>query len=630
MPATPLELIAVEVRADIGQLERGMTGAVRVVDRNMGDLERSVVSAERSVVRSAGAMSNAQRNLGRQFADVGASLASGSSPFVILAQQAPQVADALADTGGRAARVAAFFAGPWGAALLAAASVMGVLASEMLSSGEAADAHEKSAKSLAAAIRDMTEATKGAIQTSQQAEQQHYNEAGALLVKAQNARKATVALLEQARSRLETDESRAVGGRAANYGANFVAQNSERDVARLNKQIATQNALIKEQGENVRRAGVPLLQRQAAEATDKATAATGKYDRALGSLNTRFEAGKITPAAYRSELEKLNRTRDVEVAAAGKSERATKGDAAAKREAAKAARELEKAQRELEQSLRSVTAAFDPAKAAAVAFRETLRDIDKLRAAGLLSDMDALSYKLIAARDQAKAVADQFAKDSEAGFLSVGFTPGDLDGTNLQNQINRDLELKEAANQAIAEDFARKQEAQIRNLAGVYETLFQEGTDGIWRDFKAIGLRIIAETLARFTIAKLSGQGGSVLDFAKTATSAVLGFAGGGSGVFGGKGGTDKNVLSLNGAPIANVSRGETFAVGTRANAGRGGQTIINAPQFNLAGAVVTRELYADMERISSQSAARAGAASYAQSQQSTPGTLNKYTQLKG
>lgn len=114
-------------------------------------------------------------------------------------------------------------------------------------------------------------------------------------------------------------------------------------------------------------------------------------------------------------------------------------------------------------------------------------------------------------------------------------------------------------------------------------------------------------------------------------TGTGVGFASGGSGTIGGRGGTDTNVLSLNGQPFANVSRGETLSVGSKALKGRsGGDTFINAPQFNLAGAVVTRELYADMERISNQSATRAGAASYAQSQQSAPGTISKYTQLKG
>ncbi|WP_159975890.1 MULTISPECIES: tape measure protein [unclassified Novosphingobium] len=61
-----------------------------------------------------------------------------------------------------------------------------------------------------------------------------------------------------------------------------------------------------------------------------------------------------------------------------------------------------------------------------------------------------------------------------------------------------------------------------------------------------------------------------------------------------------------------------------------GGNTIISAPQFNLNAPVVTAELYADMQRISDQSATRAAGASFAQGQRSVPPTLSKYNQLKG
>lgn len=44
--------------------------------------------------------------------------------------------------------------------------------------------------------------------------------------------------------------------------------------------------------------------------------------------------------------------------------------------------------------------------------------------------------------------------------------------------------------------------------------------------------------------------------------TSVPGFASGGSGVFGGFGGVDQNVLSLNGSPIARVSKGEPFSIG--------------------------------------------------------------------
>lgn len=61
-----------------------------------------------------------------------------------------------------------------------------------------------------------------------------------------------------------------------------------------------------------------------------------------------------------------------------------------------------------------------------------------------------------------------------------------------------------------------------------------------------------------------------------------------------------------------------------------GGTTVISSPRFDLTGAVLTPELYADMQRISDESATRAAGASFVQSQQAAPGTLNKYNQLRG
>lgn len=108
-------------------------------------------------------------------------------------------------------------------------------------------------------------------------------------------------------------------------------------------------------------------------------------------------------------------------------------------------------------------------------------------------------------------------------------------------------------------------------------------------------------------------------------TGTGVGFASGGSGTIGGRGGTDANTLSLNGKPFANVSRGETLSVGSKALRGSSGaSTVINAPQFNLAGAVITRELYADMERISNQSAARAGSTAYRQSMRDAPASVSR------
>lgn len=78
-------------------------------------------------VRSMGQMNAMNVQIGYQMQDVVASYASGISPLVILAQQGGQTAAALSTMGGTAGRVAAFFAGPWGAAILGAVMVLGFL-----------------------------------------------------------------------------------------------------------------------------------------------------------------------------------------------------------------------------------------------------------------------------------------------------------------------------------------------------------------------------------------------------------------------------------------------------------------------------------------------------------------------
>lgn len=536
------EKVVLTIEAQADQANRALDKHAQVADRAFDSVERSARSAEariRStavvVVDNSNRIANAQRNIGRQVSDVSAQLSTGASPFTILAQQAPQVADAMADLGGKAGAVASFFAGPWGAALLAAASVAGNLAVSLLSSSDAADKHKDSAKSLSDAIRDMTAATKGAIQTSQQAEQQHYNEAGALLVKAQNARKATIALLEQAKVRLQTADKQAnqpdIGEGGVNFGITAGAT-QEAAIKRLNAQIKQQNAEIIQQGENVRRAGIPRLQRQAAEATDEATAATGRYDRALGRLNDRFTSGKITPAAYRSELEKLNRTRDGELEAARKSERATKSDGDAKSKAAEQARELARAQAELEAALDRVFSKLAPERQAIREYGKTMEDIRLAYEKGQISQGDAVQFMQQTAFDQAKAVADAAWKEQEKRWLSVGIRPDEMDGSAIRKDIDRWVEARQEANDRVAADFRRKQEAQIRTLATIFEHGFRGGTKAIWRDFRQIGLRFLAEMIARWAVMRAGGGqgggGGDIGSLFSAAATSVLGFSSGG------------------------------------------------------------------------------------------------------
>lgn len=136
----------------------------------------------------------------------------------------------------------------------------------------------------------------------------------------------------------------------------------------------------------------------------------------------------------------------------------------------------------------------------------------------------------------------------------------------------------------------------IRSLADFYEDAFLSGTGGIFENFKRTGLRVIAELLAQWTAGQAAkgGIGGGIASFLGSFASIGMGggiprFASGGSMMLGGSGGVDRNVLSLNGAPIARVSRGEAMTISPNARAMRpgGGTTILQTVSVDARGAVM-------------------------------------------
>jgi hypothetical protein len=112
-------------------------------------------------VRSLGRQNAMYVQLGYQAQDVTASLASGINPLVILAQQGGQTAAAMATMGGTVGRVASFFAGPWGAAIIGFTLLLGYLwksedegKKKTLDLNDAESRRIATVKELTAAIRD--------------------------------------------------------------------------------------------------------------------------------------------------------------------------------------------------------------------------------------------------------------------------------------------------------------------------------------------------------------------------------------------------------------------------------------------------------------------------------------------
>lgn len=94
------------------------------------------------------------------------------------------------------------------------------------------------------------------------------------------------------------------------------------------------------------------------------------------------------------------------------------------------------------------------------------------------------------------------------------------------------------------------------------------------------------------SIAHLFGGGGGSGIGGINGTGVLMdmpGFATGVSGIFGGKHGTDSNILSLNGQPFARVNRGEPFAIGPNIGAANGRVNSPSSPNI-----VVVQPIHAD------------------------------------
>lgn len=107
--------------------------------------------------------------------------------------------------------------------------------------------------------------------------------------------------------------------------------------------------------------------------------------------------------------------------------------------------------------------------------------------------------------------------------------------------------------------------AAFQSLAGVIGSIFGRKTGGI---LASIG-QFVGAIAPLFGGAKINpidlGKAMPVGLGSPSVRTHVPGFAGGGSGRFGGFGGVDRNLLSLNGSPIMRVSKGEQFTVSNKA-----------------------------------------------------------------
>lgn len=127
-----------------------------------------------------------------------------------------------------------------------------------------------------------------------------------------------------------------------------------------------------------------------------------------------------------------------------------------------------------------------------------------------------------------------------------------------------------------------------------------------------------------------SGGGGGIGGFLTRLGTAIFGRASGGPV------GAGQLVRVNEGASGGRVEgfrpsgSGEIIPLGRMSAYRQQASTVISAPTFDLSNAVITPQLYADMQRISEQSALQAAGGAFAAGQRAVPGTLDKFNKLSG
>lgn len=700
--------VVVELEARVDGFQAKVRGAANDYDRSMSTVERSSNRAERAVAQNAqkiadstARIANAQRNLGRQISDVGSQLATGTNPLTILAQQAPQVADAITDMGGRAAKFAAFLSGPWGAALLAAGSVLALIATR---GGEASDslddlvdklrdnadkanlAERASAifsttlEGVEEAARDAEKAMAALAGKSETAAQSALRSADGALANVRALRAETLAAIELAQTLLDLQvaRSRAGGDRSdvAALGLGQAFSNVEAARARLGRVDELITRLEKARTTFSSYVEVERASLSVEEQINQ------KYDQRLEAQRKLRAAGVLTERGLRDQVRAINAAREAELKRESDSKRRTRennneigrtvslseargivegiGGRVTSAQRSRAQQEALYARYQAGKgplaakpgsSLHEAGQALDIAKTAGITLAK-IRAAFQKRGVQILELLDEGSHYHVGfgSRGTANAAAKaetraerEFQDALDDMLLSVArqlnafsvnvkdeplLFPGRQSDGSIRGNTDQALQIIDAEKQArfeAADEVAQKRLDDERELASVFTDLFTSGFDSVADRFKQQMLAIVAQIVAKLVIAQFDGQpGGGNIGQIIGSVLGASGFANGGAMRIGGRGGTDQNVLSLNGRPLARVSRGETLNVVPARAKSAGGPMVVSSPQFDLRGAVVTAELYADMERISRQSAAQAGTAAYRQSMRDAPAAIQR------
>lgn len=254
---------------------------------------------------STGQTQFAMRDLSYQLNDVTSSLASGISPMIVFAQQSSQIVQAISLMRQETTGLIGFLTGPWGAAIMGAATLIGVFVSKHNEAADGTDHQKDAALTLTDAIHKLDEATGQSNRTAEQQARDALAAANALYQQEIQARRTTQAMLEAAMARYTAAEDplQVTGATSSDIAATIGAAGS--DVANLRAKLAEVNKELAGAQNSLRGASGYFVKQRIDDQFDKAAAASHQFERSVASLDDRLKKGEIGVDDYAKAYRKL-------------------------------------------------------------------------------------------------------------------------------------------------------------------------------------------------------------------------------------------------------------------------------------------------------------------------------------
>lgn len=440
----------------------------------------------------------AVRNLGFQISDISQGLTLGVSPFILLAQQGGQVAQAMAEMQGAAGVAGRFLAGPFGVLVLSAVSVLGGLFLASRDAEKASKGHTDALDEQEQAFKRLREVAKDAITTTREQTQEEQRAAEAKLKSALATREKLKALLEEqrvlARKILDEPVSDA-GDRATNA---FVASVPDSVANKAERDLAANATAIDALKKTISGAEKELRDFRVKAAADVTESLKQSYETEVALIERRRAANQISEQQalnqrlvaqrrYNDALKQAQTSEDRQPGA--RAVRRPAGGAGAREKAAEQAADL--------RFVDQLTAKYQPLVYLEQQRAEALERIKVAQARGTLSQSAAAEFATGINRDADKAKL-KLLGDEAFRLIDAAGLAGEAAGAAASGTIARAVSASdEAASQFLRTwDAAR---AQVQgSLTETIDDLLAGKTGSIsnfWESFAAIGRRSIAETL---------------------------------------------------------------------------------------------------------------------------------------